>query len=118
MNFVKVGGVDRGGLEMVAADLQDAAIKTGDIRWRPSEQRLVIGLCRFDWEAAHAKTPQYRRRYAALRFDRALDCKTIKIDTSKDTDLNLLAVTFAESDAPSGIVTFTFSGGGVLRLEV
>ena len=32
--------------------------------------------------------------------------------------LNLLAVELAESDPPAGVVTLTFSGGGVLRLEV
>jgi hypothetical protein len=31
---------------------------------------------------------------------------------------NLLAVEFAESDSPAGTVTLTFSGGGVIRLEV
>ena len=32
--------------------------------------------------------------------------------------LNLLAVEFAETDAPAGVVTLTFSGGPALRLEV
>ena len=118
MNSLKLVALDRDDLEIVSAHLQDALIKPTDIRWRPSEQRLVIGLCRFDWEAAHAEVPEYRRRYAALRFERALGCKTLKVDTSKDIDLNLLSVTFTESDAPSGVVTLTFSGGGVLRLEV
>jgi hypothetical protein len=119
MNSLKLVALDKDDLEVVSAHLQDAVIKTSDIRWRPSEQRLVIGLCRFDWEAAHAEVPQYRRRYAALRFERARACKAIHIETSdKDSDLNLLAVAFTESDAPSGVVTFTFSGGGILRLEV
>ena len=118
MNSLKLVALDRDDLEVVSAHLQDAAIKTTDIHWRPSEQRLVIGLCRFDWEAALAQVPEYRRRYAALRFERALGCKTLKVDISKDTDLNLLSVAFTESDAPSGVVTLTFSGGGVLRLEV
>ena len=32
--------------------------------------------------------------------------------------LNLLAVEFSEDDAPAGVVTLIFSGGGMLRLEV
>ena len=32
--------------------------------------------------------------------------------------LNLLAVEFAETDAPAGVVTLIFSGGAMLRLEV
>jgi hypothetical protein len=36
----------------------------------------------------------------------------------KDDVLNLLAVEFVETEAPSGVVTLTFSGGAALRLEV
>lgn len=32
--------------------------------------------------------------------------------------LNLLSIRFDELNAPSGIVTLTFSGGGEIRLEV
>ena len=32
--------------------------------------------------------------------------------------MNLLAVSFEETDRPAGVVTLTFSGGAVLRLEV
>jgi hypothetical protein len=32
--------------------------------------------------------------------------------------LNLLAVEFAETDMPAGVVTLVFSGGAALRLEV
>ena len=32
--------------------------------------------------------------------------------------LNLLAVQFEETEAPSGVVHLTFSGGGMLRLDV
>ena len=119
MNDLKLVALDKDDLEIVSAHLQDAVIKTTDIRWRPSEQRLVVGLCRFDWEAAHADVPKYRRRSAALRFERARACKALHIDMSdKNAVLNLLTVSFTERDAPSGVVTLTFSGGGVLRLEV
>ena len=36
----------------------------------------------------------------------------------KDGVLNLLAVEFSETEAPSGVVTLIFSGGAALRLEV
>ncbi len=42
----------------------------------------------------------------------------IRIPQAKDRVLNLLAVEFAETDAPAGTVILTFSGGGMLRLEV
>ena len=36
----------------------------------------------------------------------------------KDQVLNLLAVSFEETDQPAGVVTLMFSGGAALRLEV
>ncbi|MFZ2139650.1 MAG: DUF2948 family protein, partial [Xanthobacteraceae bacterium] len=36
----------------------------------------------------------------------------------KDAVLNLLAVEFTQTDPPAGAVMLTFSGGGVLRVEV
>lgn len=119
MNPLKLVALDQDDLEVVSAHLQDALIKPADIRWRPFEKRLVIGLRRFDWEAALGQTPEYRRRSAALRFDRVLTCKALEVDRSnKGAVLNLLSVTFDQRDPPAGVVTLTFSGGGVLRLEV
>ena len=64
-------------------------------------------------------SPELRRRRAALRFDRVLACKCKQVKPDgKDTVLNLLAVEFEPTDSPAGVVTLTFSGGPVLRLEV
>ena len=119
MDPVKFVALDKDDLEVVSAHLQDALLKPADIRWRPLEKRLVIGLSRFDWEAALVQNHEYRRRSAVLRFDRVLACQTLQVDRSgKNSVLNLLAVTFDQRDPPAGIVTLTFSGGGALRLEV
>ena len=91
-----------------------------DIHWRPAEKRVVVALNRFDWEAANGAAPEFRRRRAALRFERVLGlqmpqrrCRRTRIEV-----LNLLAVAFAETDPPGGVVTLIFSGGAALRLEV
>ena len=119
MTPLKLVALDKDDLEVVSAHLQDALVMPADIRWRPLEMRLVVGLCRFDWEAALGQAPEYRRRTAALRFDRVLNCKALKLDKSSEgMVLNLLSVTFEQRDPPAGIVTLTFSGGGMLRLEV
>jgi len=48
-----------------------------------------------------------------------LSCKCRDVNPAgQDAVLNLLAVEFSETDAPSGVVTITFSGGPALRLEV
>jgi len=118
MTPLKLIALDKDDLEVVAAHLQDALIKTTDILWRPSERRVVIGLSRFDWEAAHCKAPEFRRRAAALRFERVLSCKAHDVERTGDAVLNLLTVEFRQTDPPAGLVTLMFSGGGALRLEV
>jgi len=120
MDLLKFVVLDEEDLEVVSAHVQDAVVKASEVMWRPQEKRMVLPLHRFDWEGAQSDTPEFRRRAAALRFERVLSCKSRQIDgkDAKDTVLNLLAVEFAETDAPAGVVTLTFSGGAALRLDV
>jgi hypothetical protein len=119
MDGLKFIALDEDDLAVVSTHLQDAVVKVADIVWLPEDKRLVVGLNRFDWEATLEPNPQYRRRRAALRFDRVLGCKCRQVRSAeKETVLNLLAVAFEERDAPAGVVTLTFSGGAALRLEV
>jgi hypothetical protein len=127
MDPLKFVVLDEEDLEVASAHLQDAVVKVSDILWRPQEKRVVVALNRFDWESAQGSSqvgpvgaePEYRRRRAALRFERVLSCKCRQVDpVRKDAVLNLLAVEFSETEAPSGEVTLTFSGGASVRLEV
>ena len=120
MDQLKFVVLDDEDLAVVSTHLQDAVLKVSDVLWRPQEKRLVLALNRFDWESAQAADhPAYRRRRAALRFERVLSCKCRQVDPAgKDAVLNLLAVEFSPTEAPSGIVTLTFSGDAALRLEV
>ena len=117
MDLLKFVVLDEEDLEVVSAHVQDAVVTAGEVMWRPQEKRVVVALNRFDWEGAQNGDPEYRRRRAALRFERVLSCKYREVD-GKDTVLNLLAVEFSETDAPSGVVTLTFSGGAAIRLDV
>lgn len=119
MDKIKFVVLDDEDLQVASAHLQDAVVKVADVHWRPQEKRLVLGVNRFDWEGASEPTPQYRRRRAALRFERVLSCKCKDVNPAgKDAVLNLLAVEFTPTEAPSGVVTLMFSGGATLRLEV
>ncbi len=122
MDRLKLIALDKEDIQVVSAHLQDAVVKAADIRWRPAEKRLVIALNRFDWEAAHGTDPEFRRRRAALRFERvsACKCRNCSAVEAVQTDrvLKLLAVVFESTDQPAGVVTLTFSGGAALRLEV
>jgi hypothetical protein len=119
MEPMKLVALDRDDVDVVSTHVQDAVVKVADIHWRPAEHRMVVALNRFDWESANGAEPQYRRRRSALRFDRVLACKCRNVSPKdKDAVLNLLAVEFAETDAPAGVVTLFFSGDAALRLEV
>ena len=119
MELLKLIALDRDDLEVVSAHLQDSAVKVAEIHWRPAEKRFVLGLDRFDWEAANGDDPTYQRRRSALRFERVLGCKCRNVmSQDKNKVLNLLAVEFSETVAPGGFVTLMFAGGAALRLEV
>jgi hypothetical protein len=119
MEPVKFVALDRDDLEVVSTHLQDALVKVADVIWRPQERRLVVALSRFDWLSAEGTQPELRRCRSALRFERVNSCKCRSVNPAgKDAVLNLLAVEFCESEPPGGVVTLTFSGGAVLRLEV
>ena len=119
MDPLKLIAFDKDDLEIISAHLQDAVINVGEIIWRPSEQRVVIPLCRFDWVSAESEKPEYRRRLAALRFERVGAFKARNIDpAARAVVLNLLSVDYAEADAPTGYITLNFSGGAAIRLDV
>ena len=119
---LKLVALDKDDIEVVSAHVQDAMVKVGDIFWQPREHRFMMALNRFDWmSAVDGKTDKadYRRCRTALRFERVSACKCRNLDqTDKDALLNLLAVEFSENDAPAGVVSLIFSGGGVIRLDV
>jgi Protein of unknown function (DUF2948) len=119
MELLKLVALDRDDMEVISTHLQDATLTVADVHWRPSEKRLVISLARFDWEGSLADNPQFQRRGTVLRFDRVNSIKCRNVDCKdKQRALNLLAIEFTETDPPGGFVTFTFSDGVGLRLEV
>jgi hypothetical protein len=119
MDQLKFVVLDEEDLEIVSTHLQDAVAKVSDVLWRPQEKRLVVALNRFDWESAQSAQPEYRRRRAALRFERVLSCKCRDLNPAgKDAVLNMLDIEFVETNAPSGVVIINFSGGATLRMEV
>ena len=119
MDMLKLAALDGEDLAVVSTHVQDSVVTVGDILWRPAEKRLVVVVNRFDWEAAQGGDGQYRRRRAALRFDRVTGLKARNIACGdKDVVLNLLAIEFTATDAPAGHVRLIFSGDKALRLDV
>ena len=115
----KLIALDADDLAVVSAHVQDAFVQTGDIIWRQSEQRLVVGMNRLDWEQTLGGATEPRRLMAALRFDRVLSCKSRNIDLdAPQTALELLGIVFHPGEPPGGSAVLMFSRGGALRLDV
>jgi hypothetical protein len=119
---LKLIALDVDDIKVVSAHVQDATVRVGDIFWQPRDHRFVLALNRFDWMNAvdaKGKSSNYRRCRTALRFERVDACKCRNLDQSdKNAVLNLLAVEFSENNAPGGVVSLIFSGGGMIRLDV
>jgi len=97
-------------LKLIAAALQDAVGKIGDIRFEPTGRRLTIALNRFRWETDAQRGEQ---------LGGVLSVKARKLrQGAPDAVLALLDVGFEAGEPPGGTVAFVFAGGGDLRCEV
>ena len=115
----KLIALDADDLAVISAHVQDAAVNVGDIIWRQSEKRLVVGMSRLDWDQTIAGDMTPRRLVSALRFDRVLACKSRDIDLdTPDVALELLGIEFHPADPPGGSAVLIFAGGGALRLDI
>jgi hypothetical protein len=117
MELLRLVALDQEDLAVISTHLQDAIVRVGDLALLPHERRFALVARRFDWECSNDEPP--RRRLTGLHFERVLHCRTRGIDRSNpDASLNLLAITFAKTDSPSGTVTLLFSEGGAIQLDV
>ena len=116
MEPLKLAVLDADDLSIVSAHLQDAVVKVRDLAYLPAERRFAMLVRRFDWEAGPAEP---RRRLTGLHFERVLGVQTRGIDRSRpDESLSLLAITFEQTDAPSGTAELVFAGGATVRLAL
>lgn len=120
MEQLKLAALDPDDLAVISAQVQDAVLKVGDIRFFPSDRHLVVTMNRFAWDVEDGKRGRkHERRRAALSFARVSDLKSRNIrQDAKDAVLSLLAVEFQEGEAPAGRVNLLFAGGGTLSFEV
>jgi hypothetical protein len=116
MDLLRLVALDQEDLAIVSAHLQDAVVHVGDIAYLPKERRFALLARRFDWEAPPNEP---RRRLTGLHFERVLGARCRGIDRSKpDTVLNLLAITFDETESPSGTATLLFSDGAAVQIDL
>lgn len=103
-------------LGVIAAALQDAVAKLGDIAWEASARRLTIGFNRYRWEAG-SKTRERVR--TGLQFGGVLAVRSRKLKRDAPSAVvELLTLGFEPGEAPGGTIILTFAGGADLKLEV
>ena len=118
MTDLKLLAMDSEDLAVISAHLQDAVVRVGDMGYAQADRRFALLLNRYCWEADRKKGRGERHR-SALHFDGVLSAKSTGIDlNARDGALELLAVTFVETDSPAGIVELAFAGGGTVQLTV
>jgi hypothetical protein len=101
----------------LSAALQDAVGQIGDFLYEPNARRFTLALNRYRWESA--RKGRGERIRTALQAGEVTAAKAHRLKQgADDAVVSLLSVTFEPGDPPSGALVFTFSGGGVLRLEV
>ena len=113
---LKLHALDREGLSVLSAHIQDACVRREDMTYLAKQNRFVLGALRYDWIGA--KHGLDERVGAVLRFDRVLNVAQIGLDGAAQPVRNLLGVVFEKTDAPSGVVFLNFGDGAMVRLEV
>jgi hypothetical protein len=121
-DLLKLVALDHDDLKILSANLQDAVLRLADMVYIPSENRFAAVVSRFDWLAAETEDGKHsnlRRCKCLLRFDRVRRAQVHKIRPGEPMAVaELLALTYDQSDPPSGFITLHFAGGGAVRLEV
>ena len=121
---LRLSAQDAEDLEVISAQMQDAVLKVGDLAYLPGARRFALVANRFRWDAEMKRRglfskPRHERVRAGLHFENVMTVQARNIAQGKsDGVLNLLAIRFEETDAPAGVVTLVFSGGGEIRLDV
>jgi hypothetical protein len=103
-------------IAVMSAALQDAVGKIGDIRYEPGPRRLTVVLNRFRWEA-DGRAAQRVRTALQIGGVLSVQARHLRRDAPQAV-VELLAIGFEPGEAPGGVVTLSFAGGGDLRCVV
>jgi hypothetical protein len=115
-HMLKLLVFDEEDLAVVSANLQDAVVRACDMVFLQREQRFALTAARFDWMAADEG--RCERLQTGIHFERVSNVRTTGFRPGKpDEVLNLLSIAFEPTEAPSGEIVLTFSGGAGVRLQ-
>lgn len=111
---VKLLAVTNEDLKVLAALVQDAIVKVGEVKFDPSAQTFSLLVSRFMHEAGEKK-----RIGSVLRFQNVLSAKMRGIHREDpNAYMVLLDIEFVKGETPpSGTVRLIFAGNGEIRLD-
>lgn len=117
--MLKLMAEDTADLDIIAAAVQDALLRVGDISYDKKARRFAALLNRFRWERADEKGP-FERVRSALSFESVLAVRSRKVRMdSPDAVASLLSIGFTpDAEPPGGEVRLVFAGGGEIALQV
>jgi hypothetical protein len=114
MDVLKLLAEDADDLTVIAAALQDAVAKIGDIRFEARSRRLTITFNRYRWEAEGGE-----RVRSALQLGSVLGVQARRLRRSaNDAVVELLTIGFEPGESPGGVLILSFAGGGDLRVTI
>jgi hypothetical protein len=109
-------------LRIIAAAVQDAVVKAGNLSYEKRKRRFAIELNRYRWETAPTRKGQPGERVRSLlAFDGVLGVRTRGITkTDPELILSLLSADFVAdmAEPPGGKVVLLFAGDGEIVLTV
>lgn len=107
---------DEEDLAVLAAKLQDAVAKVGDLVYAKKQRRFSALFNRFKWEAGEKKDIRVR---SGLNFEGVLAVKACNLrQDAPEAVVELLTLRFTPTQAPAGTVEMVFAGGGTIQLDV
>ena len=119
MPDLKLIALDAEDLSVISAHLQDAVLKVADRAMpRKSARPSPTASTEYRARGGNDRPMRWRRRLAAIRFERS-SAPMSGIDLkNKSAVLSLLAIGFEPAEAPGGDVMLLFADGGAIRLRV
>ena len=110
-------------LTVIAAAVQSAVAKVGDIAYQPNERRFAVMMNRFRWESPNAGSTSLaaidQRVRSALRFDYVTGVQASGIDhRARDRVLELLTISARLDGANGAEVNLVFAGNATIRLQL
>ena len=101
-------------LAVISAALQDAVAKIGDIAVEQRGRRVTVAFNRYRWEGNGGE-----RVRSALQIGSVMGVQQRNLRRgAKSAVIELLSVDFEPGEAPGGVITLSFAGGGDLRMTV